>query len=149
VKLKPITLATANDFVSRHHRHNGCVVGHRFSVGLEHDGALIGVVIIGRPIARRLDDGLTAEVTRLCVMPDSPKGACSKLYAAAQKAWFAMGGKRIVTYTLKTESGASLRGAGWEQTAETGGAGWSQPSRPRRNKAISMQVKLRWEASHG
>lgn len=141
-----MNLSTANDFVSRNHRHHGPTRGHKFSIGLRHDGALIGVAIIGRPVARRLDDGFTAEVTRCCVFEDAPKGACSKLYAAAQKAWFAMGGKRLVTYTLADESGASLRGAGWQITARKSAQEWNVPSRPRRSQTVYKQAKLRWEA---
>lgn len=148
MQIIPIMQATAQEFVERHHRHHGRTVGARFAIGLKHEGELIGVAIIGRPVARRLQDGFTAEVTRLCVLETAPKGACSKLYSACQKTWFAMGGKRLLTYTLASESGASLRGAGWEMTKEVDhGQQWSVPSRPRRHQKIYEQHKLRWEAS--
>lgn len=100
MKIVPITLRTANDFVDRHHRHHRRSRGGRFAVGLMHEAELVGVAVVGRPVARRLDDGITAEVTRCCVLGDAPKGSCSKLYAACQRAWFAMGGAKLVTYTL-------------------------------------------------
>lgn len=151
MKIIPIELRTANDFIARHHRHNKPVRGCKFVIGLLHGGLLCGVAVVGRPVARRLQDGLTAEVTRVCVDESAPKGACSKLYAACQRAWFAMGGIRIMTYTLQDESGASLRGAGWHVGADCQPTnGWSCPSRPRRHQKIYGQAKLRWEstASH-
>lgn len=42
-----------------------------------------GVAIAGQPIARKLDDGLTIEVRRLCT--DGTKDACSKLYGACAR----------------------------------------------------------------
>ena len=145
MKIIPLTLKTANHFVEAHHRHHGRTVGMRFAVGLMHDGMLVGVAVVGRPVARALDDGFTAEVTRLCVTDCAPKGACSKLYSSCQRAWFAMGGQRLVTYTLAAESGASLRGAGWALAATVEGGQWSCQSRPRRKKTIYDQEKLRWE----
>lgn len=90
MNLKPISLKTACEFVSENHRHNLPPQGHKFSVALEQDGKLIGVVIVGRPIARHNDDGYTAEVTRCCVLSGFP-GANSKLYAAAWRAVKGMG----------------------------------------------------------
>lgn len=108
--LTPISLSEANAFVALWHRHHKPVVGHKFSIGCEADGRLAGVAIVGRPVSRYLDDGKTLEVNRLCT--DGTKNACSFLYAAAARAARAMGYQRIITYTLDTEGGASLRGAG-------------------------------------
>ena len=94
-----------------HHRHHKPVIGHKFSIGCEQDGTLVGVVITGRPVSRYLDNGLTLEVTRLCTTGE--KNACSMLYAAAARAAKAMGYHKIITYTLETESGSSIRAAGW------------------------------------
>ncbi len=54
----------------------------------------------------------------------------------------------LVTYTLQTESGASLRGAGWKVVAELAP---NKPSmwqtRPGREwQPVVGQAKLRWEA---
>lgn len=128
----PMDLEGANEFVRRHHRHHGEVIGHKFSIGAERDGILVGVVIVGRPVARRRDDGMTLEVTRLCT--DGTKGACSFLYGAAARAAFALGFSRIGTYIRKDEPGTSLKAAGWRLIAETPGRSWSVPSRPRKDK---------------
>lgn len=88
-----------------------CVTGHKFSIGCVADGELVGVVIAGRPVSRYLDDGLTLEVTRLCSTGE--KNACSILYGAAARAARAMGYRRIITYTLDSEDGTSIRAAGW------------------------------------
>lgn len=94
MKIMPTTLHAANAFVLNHHRHNKPVRGCRFCLSAWADENMFGVVIVGRPISRILDDGLTAEVTRLCVMDDAPKNTCSFLYRAAYRGWIALGGKR-------------------------------------------------------
>lgn len=94
--LTPINLKTANAFVQQHHRHHKPTRGHKFSIGVSDNGALVGVAICGRPVARRLDDGYTLEVNRLCT--DGTPNACSILYAAAYRAARAMGYNKVITY---------------------------------------------------
>jgi hypothetical protein len=147
VTLKPISLKTAKEFVKAHHRHNSPPQGHKFSVGLEQDERLIGVVIVGRPIARHNDDGYTAEVTRCCVLPGH-HGANSKLYAAAWRAVKGMGYTRLISYTLPSESGASLRAAGFSAVRITKPSpkGWNVPSRPRKKSGKYPDgEKILWE----
>lgn len=139
-----VELKEANAFVSAHHRHHKPVAGHRFSIGLLSGGELVGVAILGRPVSRMLDDGLTLEVNR--VATDGTKNACSALYGAARRACFALGYKRLVTYTLPTESGSSLRGAGWKCLGMAGGGKWTRNSRERFDER-NCQPKLRWEAT--
>ena len=140
----PISLEEANEFVRRHHRHHKPVVGHKFSIGASVGNQIVGVAIIGRPVSRHRDDGVTLEVTRLCT--DGTKNACSFLYGAAWRAARALGFKRIGTYTTPEEGGASLRAAGWTLLAETPGRSWSVPSRPRVDTHPLGQKTL-WEAS--
>ena len=143
-----LKLADANAFVDMHHRHNKKVQGHKFSIGVKHNDTLVGVAIVGRPVARKLDDGLTLEVTRLCVLEDAPRNACSFLYRAAWRAWSAMGGQRLVTYTLQSESGASLKGAGAKIVAKSPawreGLGWTTRSN-RQWQPVHAEGKIRWE----
>jgi hypothetical protein len=144
----PITLREANDFVENHHRHNGRTSndGGRFAIGAGNDDGLWGVAIVGRPVARMLQDGLTAEVLRVCVRDGAPKGACSFLYGRCWRIWQAMGGRRMVTYTLAEESGASMRGVGWKIAGDVRpSAGWERESRARRWQPIYGQQKFRWE----
>jgi hypothetical protein len=143
VNLGAVTLDEANAFVAELHRYHPPVVGHKFSLGAFKDGKLVGVVIVGRPVSRMRDDGQTLEVTRLCT--DGAKNACSFLYGAAARACFALGFKRIGTYTLPSEGGASLRGAGWKLIGERGGGDWSRTDRPRTTK--NPEQKLLWEAN--
>ena len=145
----PLPLDEANAFVEEHHRHHGRVVGHKFSLGVcrsdECGNAVIhGVAIVSRPVARRLDDGLTLEITR--VATDGAKDACSALYGACRRAAFALGYKKLVTYTLASESGVSLKAAGYRVVGEVLGRSWSCQSRPRVDKHPT-QAKLRWEAA--
>lgn len=90
--LTPVSLAEANAFVAQHHRHHKPVTGHKFSIGCTADGRIVGVAIVGRPVSRYLDNGLTLEVNRLCT--DGTKNACSMLYAAGWTCAGLAGGKR-------------------------------------------------------
>jgi len=140
----PLDLGEANELVRRWHRHHRPVVGHKFSVGVAtQDGTVHGAAIVGRPNARHLDTGLTLEVTR-CVT-DGTANAASALYGACRRACFALGFTRLVTYTLASESGVSLKASGWRVLAESAGGSWSCPSRPRVDKH-PLEPKLRWEA---
>lgn len=139
----PCDLADANAFVKQHHRHHPPVPGHKFSLAVcDEAGTIRGVAIVGRPVARRLDNGWTLEVNR--VATDGCPNACSALYGAARRATFALGYRKLVTYTLPSEGGASLRGAGWKCLGEAGGGTWSRKSRPRVD-THPTQIKLRWE----
>lgn len=139
-----LPLDEANAFVKKVHRHHGPVVGHKFSLGAIKDDKVVGVAIVGRPTARRRDDGLTLEVTRLAT--DGTKNACSFLYGACARAAFALGFKRIGTYILAAENGATLKASGWHLIGEIPGRSWSCPSRPRVDKH-PLQKKLLWELS--
>lgn len=139
--LAPITLRAANAYVVEHPRHHDPVRGHKFSIAALDDERLVGVVMVGRPIARMLDDGYTAEVTRLCT--DGYRNACSILYGAAWRASKAMGYLRCVTYILESEDGASLRAAGWICDGPAGGGVWSRPSR-QRDDHHPTERKMRW-----
>ena len=138
-----IDLAEANAFVAQHHRHHKPAVGHLFSLGAALGDGIVGVVIVGRPVARMRDDGETAEVTRLCT--DGTKNACSFLYGAAARAAFALGFQRIGTYILASEPGTSLTASGWRLVGEVRGRSWAAPSRPRIDKH-PLQNKLLFEA---
>lgn len=128
----PLTFDVAAEYVREHHRHHTPPQGHKFSIGAIAGDQLVGVVIVGRPVARRRDDGMTLEVTRLCT--NGHRNACSFLYGAAARATFALGYQRIGTYILKSEPGTSLMAAGWKLIAETPGRSWSVPSRHRNDK---------------
>ena len=154
----PVSLEEANAVVARHHRHHPPVVGHKFSIGAAWRDEIIGVAIVGRPVSRVRDDGLTLEVTRLCTdgIP-RPTGRtngrgnptfvnpCSFLYGAAARAALALGYKAIGTYTMQSEEGTSLRAANWRLVAETRGRSWSTPSRPRVD-THELGSRFLWEA---
>ena len=144
LSLTPVSLSEANAFVARYHRHHKPVVGHKFSIGCMADGRLVGVAIVGRPVSRYLDNGLTLEVNRLCT--DGTNNACSFLYAAAWRAARAMGYRKIITYILDTESGISLRAAGWKCAGLAGGKRWTGSRRPAAD-LYPAQMKYRYEQS--
>lgn len=142
--LAPISFEDAAAFVLHHHRHHTPPTGHKFSIAAAFDGAIVGVVIVGRPVARKRQDGETLEVTRLCT--DGHRNACSFLYGAAARAAFAMGYRRIGTYILKSEPGTSLRAAGWKLVAETRGGKWDRANR-RRADGHPTEPKLLFEVA--
>lgn len=142
MEIVPITLEEANRFVELHHRHHKPVVGHKFSIAVSDGEKIRGVAIVGRPVSRHRDDGFTLEVNRCCT--DGMANACSKLYRSAWRAAQALGFKRLITYTLTTESGSSLRGANFKFIGTSRGGSWNVPSRPRVDKHPITQ-KLLWE----
>jgi hypothetical protein len=144
LRIAPITLRDAHAFVQAHHRHLGASVGGKLAIAVR-DGAgrLRGVAVVGRPIARFLDDGRTLEVTR--VATDGVRNGCSMLYGAARRAARLLGYRRIVTYTLAHEQGASLRASGFAAVATTRAASWSRASRQRPEQILL--AKTRWECS--
>tara|TARA_R100001510_G_scaffold57070_1_gene64024 strand:- start:1179 stop:1622 length:444 start_codon:yes stop_codon:yes gene_type:complete len=143
IELVPVTLKEANYFVSKQHRHHQPVTGHKFSIGISDGNRIRGVCIVGRPVSRVLDNGMVLEVNRCCT--DGVKNGCSMLYGAAWRATKAMGYKKLITYTLEEEGGASLRASNWKLIGEAGGGKWSRKDRPRVD-THPLQMKLKWEA---
>lgn len=140
--LIPTTLREANQFVRQYHRHHKPVAGHKFSIGVQKDGELVGVAICGRPVSRILDDGFTLEVNRLCT--NGEKNACSMLYGAAVRAAKAMGYRRVITYILDTEPGTSLKAAGFVCEGRAGGLSWTGSRAPKDENQYPHQMKTRW-----
>ena len=140
----PVELVEANAFIAALHRHHAPVVGHRFSIGAVDDaGTLVGVAVVGRPVARLAGHPRdVAEVTRLAT--DGTPNACSILYAAAARACRAMGFRRIQTYTLPAEGGASLRASGWVEEGLAGGGQWKHSDGKPRRTDQPTDVKTRW-----
>ncbi len=142
--LASVSLPAANAFVGKLHRHSLPVQGHKFSLGAFAAGQLVGVAIVGRPVARGRDTGAMLEITRLCT--DGSEHACSFLYGAAARAAFALGFAGIGTYTLPEESGSSLRAVGWQRTDGRGGSSWAH--RKRYRKPAPVRVRVLWEKMH-
>jgi hypothetical protein len=134
MRIVPLVLREANDFVERWHRH---------SSRTSNDGGKFAIV--GRPVARLLQKKGAAELLRLCVSPSAPKGANSKLYSRAKRIWQLMGGIRFLTYTLSKESRASMRGAGLKDpVAEVAQQQWDRKNRKRELRQIYEEPKVRW-----
>lgn len=134
-----IPLSTANAFVIEHHRHHDRATGHKFSIGAFEGEKLVGVAIVGRPCGRKLDDGETLEVTRLCT--DGTINACSKLYSAAAREAKKRGARRIITYILKSENGASLRASNWTlDCKKCGKPSWEGPRYRERHKTEQLSL---------
>lgn len=151
MELRQISLAKANAFVIEHHRHHDLAVGHKWSIGAYRDGELCGVAIVGRPTGRRLDDGKTLEITRLCT--DGTRNACSFLYAAAARRAKREGYAKIITFILQSEPGTSLRAAGWKLEAEKAGKPtWNKQRYAGRQEQLTLfpkkqppaEYKQRW-----
>lgn len=140
----PCELKDANAYVAAHHRHSTPVVGHRFSLAAAIGSEIVGVAIVGRPVARGMQDGWTVEVLRCC--STGTRNVCSFLYGACWRAARALGYRKAITYTRAAEAGASLRGAGWHVVGQTVGRSWDTPTRPRVD-VNEPQDRLRWEAA--
>lgn len=152
LRIRPITLHDANAYVAQYHRHNLPTAGHKFSVACYDGDRLCGVAIAGRPIARKLDDGMTLEVLRVCT--DGTYNACSKLYGACARVAKEMGYRKVITYTLDSEPGTSLKASGWKDCGKAGGVSWNMPSRHREEFQETLfgtvrkspeGMKKRWE----
>lgn len=150
--IKPITLREANAYVAAYHRHNKPTNGHKWSIAAYDGERLCGVAIAGQPVARLLDDGLTIEIRRVCT--DGTRNACSILYGACARIAKEMGYKRVITYTLVSETGASLKASGFTNCGTAGGVSWDRPSRPREivqetlfgeERKYPDELKIRWE----
>lgn len=139
VKVTRIELKEANDFVARHHRHHKPVVGHRFSIAAEKRGEVVGCAIVGRPVARMSDQKFIAEVTRLTT--DGTRNACSFLYGRAARAAEALGFKLIQTFVLQSESGVSLKAAGWKCLGVTKAGSWHTRSNRRHDQPEEPKIK--------
>jgi len=140
----PLTLREANAYVAQHHRHSNACRGMKFAIGASHENAIVGVAIVGRPVTRHLDDTWTLEVLR--VTTTGHPNACSFLYGACWRAARTLGYRRLVTYTLKSEPGTSLKASGWRIVGEVKADGWNRPGRPRVDKH-ELQERFRWEVS--
>lgn len=141
MKIVPLTLKQANELIAKLHRHHKPVVGHRFSIGAEKDGTLVGAAVVGRPVAREIEQYRTAEVTRL--VTDGTKNACSALYSAAARICKEMGFDKIQTYILESEPGTTLKASGWIFESNTSGGDWNHSWRKGRRTDQPMVKKQR------
>jgi len=148
LEVVPITFRAACAFVAEHHRHHKPPRGMKFCLAVaDQDGRIVGVAMVGRPVAHSYDDGRTAEVNRTCVL-DGARNANSMLYGAAWRAARAMEYRRLITYTQAGESSASLRGAGWVVVAERPARkGWNCPARPRDDHGADGVQRTLWDVS--
>ena len=148
LRIAPSSISAARKFVGQHHRHNLPPQGGLFACRLEEDGETRGVAIIGRPVARKLDDGYTAEITRCCT--DGVSNGCSMLYGAAVRACRALGFHSVITYTLQSETGASLKASNWKLEAEiVGQAFWKNRYQTDLfgNERRPPEPKIRWRVT--
>ena len=149
ISLAPITMKGANVVVSAWHSHHKPVRGCVFCIGAWDSGSLAGVVIVGRPVARALQDGRTFEVTRLCT--NGHRNAASRLLGAAWRAARAMGVTRMVSYTRSDELGTCYRAAGWTPAASVRPEAWDHGNKSDRwlpglyAPTTELVARVRWE----
>jgi hypothetical protein len=142
MKIVPLELRDLNTLVERLHRHHKRVQGHRFSIGVEFDGKLVGGASVGRPVARMTNQREVLEVTRL--VTDGTPNACSVLYSAAARIGKQLGYKKIQTFILDSESGVSLKAAGWKLDSNSAGGDWTRESKPNRRQDQPQTPKQKW-----
>jgi len=134
-----VELKEANEFIESNHRHHKKVLSHRFSLGVQNKGSLIGVAICGRPVCRKTDQKMVLEVTRLCT--DGTKNACSFLYARAAKIATLMGFEKIQTFILESENGSSLMASGWSFESVTKVGNWNSRDNRREEEHLKGPKK--------
>lgn len=151
VQIVPLTPARAQRVVQNIHRHHGPVPGGyaMWALGAVVDGRLCGAAIMGRPTNRNSDDGQTAEVLRIAT--DGTPNTSSALLGACRRVAVAAGYSKVITYTLQSESGASLRGAGWNRDKDGIKSWWNHdcPSARRDGRTVTPRAhydegKVRW-----
>lgn len=140
MEIRPITFRDAKAFNALHHRHNPDIQGCRFCLSCWDNNQLVGVAICGRPVSRYLDNGLTCEINRLCT--DGTYNACSKLYGGSCRVAKAMGYQKVITYTLLSEPGTSLRASNFIHDGVYGGVYWT--GERNRGQNIPPELKNRW-----
>lgn len=141
MRIAPITFREASDFINQHHRHHKATVGCKFCICVvDDDGQVHGVAVCGRPVSRYLDDGFTLEINRVC--SDGTRNVCSMLYGASCRVGKQMGYRRVITYTLCSENGASLKASNFICEGEAGGTHWTGSRN--RGQRIPAEMKTRW-----
>ena len=141
LEIRPIGIKQANNFVNEFHRHHNGTIGHKFSIGLFDGDEMVGCAICGRPVSRHLDNGEICEINRLCVL-EGIKNGCSMLYGACSRIAKEMGYRKIITYTLKSEGGSSLRASNFTDDGEAGGKMWT--GERARDNGVPKEMKTRW-----
>lgn len=142
LNLQPITQKEAFLFIRKNHRHHLPPQGWKFGISVSNSEKIVGVITVGRPVARHFDDGWTLEVTRCAT--DGTRNAPSMLYGAAKRVAFGLGYKRLITYTLQSEPGTSLLAANWKCLGEAGGGTWNRSAR-KRIDTHPVDKKTLWE----
>ena len=139
IKAEPIELKDCQTYINAHHRHHIAAHRDKFRIAAVENNKIVGVIQVGRPVSRILDNGKTLEVLRLCTTGE--KNVCSFLYGRAARIGKEMGYQKIITYILETETGASLKASGWVcETNRAGGCNWNTPSRPREVEPEQMSL---------
>lgn len=139
MRIIPVTFRFAKAYIAGHHRHNPNVVGCKFAIGCQGDEGILGVAVCGRPVSRYLDDGETLEINRVCT--NGARNACSMLYGACCRIAKEMGYRKIITYTLQSEDGASVKASNFVCDGEAGGTHWTGE---RDRGGLPAEMKVRW-----
>ena len=144
---RPISFPVARSFVRRHHAHCNPPVTWRFGQSVFNGHTMLGVIMVGNPVAAALNGRGMLEVNRLCIRRDLPRAlawnAASMLYGWGAREAERRGWMHIVTYTRADEDGTSLRAAGWVEESRVRGRGWHS-SRRRRSNTNGWIDKTRW-----
>lgn len=146
LRLVPRTRDEAKAFIALHHRHNRKYVGDKFRVGAAWGDEIVGVAVAGKPTSRIIQqrEPQTVELIRLCVRRGAPRNTLRTLHAAILRAAWALGYTRVISYTLKSESGNSMRDAGYRVIGEIKGRSWNCRSRPRID-GHAIEERLIWD----
>ena len=147
LRIEQVSAARARRFIADHHAHCAAPVAWRFHVAVFNGRTMIGVAVVGNPVARALSGRDILEVNRLCVRRDTPSAlrwnAASMLYGWCAREAERRGWQKVITYTRADEPGTSLIAAGWIREGRVRGRGWHSTVRHRSNRN-SWIDKVRW-----
>lgn len=142
LRIVPCSMERAIAYVDELHRHHGAALKAKFVCAvIDEADAVRGVAMVGRPVARLLDDGITLEVNRIAT--DGCENACSALYGASRRIAKAMGYHKLITYIRSDEPGTSLKASGWTFEERIRARSWDMPGRHRTDKTEIVQ-RERW-----
>ncbi|MBG95089.1 MAG: hypothetical protein CL793_07540 [Chloroflexi bacterium] len=142
------TLESVKQFVRENHRHAPAPpAGWRWGYTIWAGDFMLGVAMVGRPAARRIDGTKVIDVSRVCVSrrasAEVAENACSMVYARAARDGAKAGFERVITYTIAGEPAAGCRAAGMEVEHRSRSGNWNRAGR-RRNSRNSTRPKVRW-----
>ncbi|WP_425498956.1 MULTISPECIES: XF1762 family protein [Halobacteriales] len=122
----------------------GGIPGWKAAFGARHKSNLIAVCVLGRPVARMVDEDKEISITRYGSRPERPSNTGSWLIARARKWAFLEGYQRISAHAgVAGNKGTIYSAAGFKLVREEKAQGDSWQSREGRS-SVDDFVRRKW-----